>query len=534
LVASVAIASAVAAGLASERTAAADGLSGKWKQGPLREEYTVQQWLPGCGPAPVNGATGGGEIVDVNVEGDDLSFIGGGRVFRTNQCYDQLPTLVRDAHSRDASGRAWRTRCTTPPSDPRRASMNTLVTATSDTHIDLAETGRYEITLKEGRCTADVKRARSFDLVTQAPAAPVASAPAPKPEATQPAQPVPGACAHPGEAARLEVRPSRKLLKTGESFTFQSVVRDAKGCATGTSTEWRVGDGVTSITIDPSGKVTVAPGASEGPVEVIATAAGKSARVTVDVSSPAHYDALLAQSGLNASGENEEAAVAVIATGTLGGAGATAEDTARHRRNVFVVVVGALVAVLGIVALVGWRRSRRAAAIERDAEERHAARVREAEERRRERVAQHAAQLQAHKESVERAEVAAKEARDAELEDARATVCPACHTEYPARSTFCPRDGNRLVPVTGVETNPPAAAAICPTCKRGFDAATLQGSKVCPHDGDELVPFPIRGATPSGEGAHRSKGKICPTCGGRFDGSAAFCGKDGTALLLLN
>ena len=28
---------------------------GKWKQGPLREEYTVQQWLPGCGPAPVIG-----------------------------------------------------------------------------------------------------------------------------------------------------------------------------------------------------------------------------------------------------------------------------------------------------------------------------------------------------------------------------------------------------------------------------------------------------------------------------------------------
>ena len=30
------------------------------------------------------------------------------------------------------------------------------------------------------------------------------------------------------------------------------------------------------------------------------------------------------------------------------------------------------------------------------------------------------------------------------------------------------------------------------------------------------------------------KGKICPTCGGRFDGAATFCGKDGTALVLLN
>jgi len=32
----------------------------------------------------------------------------------------------------------------------------------------------------------------------------------------------------------------------------------------------------------------------------------------------------------------------------------------------------------------------------------------------------------------------------------------------------------------------------------------------------------------------KPKGKICPTCGGRFEGEASFCGKDGTALVLLN
>ena len=35
-------------------------------------------------------------------------------------------------------------------------------------------------------------------------------------------------------------------------------------------------------------------------------------------------------------------------------------------------------------------------------------------------------------------------------------------------------------------------------------------------------------------GAPPPRGKICPTCGGRFDGVAAFCGKDGTQLVLLN
>lgn len=52
-----------------------------------------------------------------------------------------------------------------------------------------------------------------------------------------------------------------------------------------------------------------------------------------------------------------------------------------------------------------------------------------------------------------------------------------------------------------------------------------------PGDGDELGPYPPPAArsTPP-----KARGKICPTCGGRFDGSAVFCGKDGTALVLLN
>jgi hypothetical protein len=30
------------------------------------------------------------------------------------------------------------------------------------------------------------------------------------------------------------------------------------------------------------------------------------------------------------------------------------------------------------------------------------------------------------------------------------------------------------------------------------------------------------------------RGKICPTCGDRFDGQTDYCGKDGTQLVLLN
>ncbi len=69
---------------------------------------------------------------------------------------------------------------------------------------------------------------------------------------------------------------------------------------------------------------------------------------------------------------------------------------------------------------------------------------------------------------------------------------------------------------------------VCPTCKRDYDP----GTKTCPADGDELVPYAMYSAT--AQPAPKAKGKICPTCGGRFDGEAGFCGKDGTALVLIN
>ena len=165
--------------------------------------------------------------------------------------------------------------------------MNTLVVATSDTHIDIIETGRYESQLAAGLCTADVKRSRSFDLVA-------------------PAAPDPGRCATPGDPTRLEARPSRKLLRTGESFVFRALVLDAGGCSTRTATTWAVDDAASkALSVDGTGKVTVAADAPEGAFDVVVTAAGKSTRVTVEVTSPSKYDALLKESGLNDAGEKQ-------------------------------------------------------------------------------------------------------------------------------------------------------------------------------------------------------------------------------------
>lgn len=498
------------------------GPGGRWKQGPLREDFTVQQWLPGCGPAPTSSTTGGGEIVSVQQEGDELSIVGAGRTYKTNQCYDLLPTISREAHSREASGRSWLTRCATPPTDPRRAVINTRVNVTSPDHVDLIETGRYEITLKDGRCIADVKRTRSFDRVqSAAPAASTAETPAAPVSA---AAPEPKPCADPGDPARLEVRPARKLLRTGESFTFRAVVTDAKGCRTNVATTWAAPNAPKGLTLDGA-TVHVADDVPEGPYEIVATAADKGARVRLEVSSPANFDALLVQSGLGASGESTEAVVTSLGTGSLGGQEVRIEGAGRRRRALFVGVIGGIAMFLGVLALVGVRRSRKAKRLEREADIRHEAKVREVEERRREKVAAHADQQRAHEESVE----LARRLKEEKLQASK-KACPVCRRQFAGATTFCPEDGAKLVSAREVEAAAKPGGGICPVCQRAFEP----GVKVCPEHGEALVPYAARAVLGPPAQTAGPKGKICPTCGDRFEGTATFCGKDGTRLVLVN
>lgn len=493
---------------------AESSLEGRWRQSGLREDFTIQQWIDArCGAPPRSTTQGGGEIVTVRMEGDELTFLGGGRVYRTNQCYDPMPTLAREAHSRDPNGKSWRTQCRTPPNDPRKAVLNTLVMVTTDTRIDLVETGRYEVTTEGGRCIADVKRTRSFERVREEPAPAATPAAAPKPDTK-------ATCASPGPPARLEVRPSKKLLRTGDTFAFRALVLDANGCDTRTPTRWRLApelDG-TGIQIDAKGTVTVASDAPEATVEIVVTAAGKDARVVVEVASPARYDELLARSGLNALGESEEAAIAMIASQSLGAGEGHVEDRSRQRRLVFVGIIGALLLALGAAALVVTRRARRAKALLERAEERHQARLLEVLDRRRRVEEEHAAQMKAHLESVEAARLASEQTTS------RAT-CGACGREFSDDTSFCPHDGTRLEPRIAAPAAAPAPASFCPVCRKSFGLEV----RVCPFDKAELLPLSAAGPHP-----RTPRGKICPRCGDRFEGGAQYCGKDGTQLVLIN
>lgn len=119
-----------------------------------------------------------------------------------------------------------------------------------------------------------------------------------------------------------------------------------------------------------------------------------------------------------------------------------------------------------------------------------------------------------------------------------AMVCPTCRTEYHGM-TYCTRDARRLVPpeeMIGLGTRgaTKSAGLVCMACRRAYEP----GLRSCPHDGNELVPFPVYNATrPRPRGTTDPSGvvaRICPVCGTKFDLNARFCGHDAGELVVIN
>jgi hypothetical protein len=123
-----------------------------------------------------------------------------------------------------------------------------------------------------------------------------------------------------------------------------------------------------------------------------------------------------------------------------------------------------------------------------------------------------------------------------------AMVCPTCRTEYHGM-TYCTHDARRLVPpeemLGGAGLGPMralsrSAGLVCMACRRAYEP----GLRSCPHDGNELVPFPVYNATrprrakttePAGVIA-----RICPVCSTKYDLNARFCGHDAGQLVVIN
>ncbi|HEY2407620.1 MAG TPA: zinc ribbon domain-containing protein [Polyangiaceae bacterium] len=471
-------------------------LAGRWNAGAMRADWAVGQWGGACGPAPSGtGAPGG--IVTVTQQGSELVMSGAGRTFSTAECWEQFPGLVRTSHASGA--RNWHSACRTGAGDPRQASLVTSISAT-DTQITFDETGQYQFVINGQNCTASVRRARVMLLQQREGESPAPAIPADSAAAAALAPSAdPGAkaarsCVAPGPPERLEVRPSRKLIRAGESFQFRALVLDAAGCATGATPTFHLLTPDSTLTLTSRGLITVPDNAPESTVELQASLGERSVRVEVEIASAARYDALLAQDGLNAAGESNDAAVARIATSSIGSGKATAPDDSGRRRALFVAVVGGVAMVLGLLGFVLVQRSR---------------------------VAEPSPE---------------PEPRRARLPPALTPhqppplgmICPTCREEYPSDVEFCRNDGNRLLPAQSANDTTGPSGGVCPVCGQGFDP----GVNHCPKHGEELVPVAASSAL------HRESAaqirKICPVCGKYFPGESQFCGGCGASLVQVN
>jgi hypothetical protein len=457
-------------------------LDGKWSATPLTVSWNVGDWGAACGPKPSGGGEPGGTAT-VTEDGNALVISGVGRTYRTTECWEQFPGLTRTGHT--ASARSWRTSCKSPVKDPRQAKIVTSVTAT-DQQIVFDETGAYQFIIQGQNCTASVRRSRFFRRLKPTPL--TSAVPTPVPAPTSPTKESP--CAERGPPSRIELRPSRKLMRPGESFTFRAAVVDAKGCGLGIVPAFRFRENATGVTLSGSGTVTVAKDAPEADVTLTATVGSRSVNSVLQVVSGERFDALLAGGGFDATGASAEAAVTRLESGSIGARSTVIEDDSGRRRVLFVGIVGGAAVLLSVLGLVLVRRSRRAPL------------------------------------SVRSAPRAAS--RPTPVSSApRATFCPTCREEYAPEAQFCPKDGNRLAPIQQA-TNPLSSGSVCPVCGQGFDP----GVTVCPKHDEPLVPPAVYAARNAP--APVVTRKICPVCGTQYGGESQFCGQCGASLVPVN
>ena len=168
----------------------------RWRAEPMTVRWVIGNWGEACGPRPQGGGDTGGDV-SVEERADELVITSEGGSFTTSQCWQMHPALDPQSHTH--SGNVWKTTCRTAPSDPRQEVPRPRSAPTMGHDLP-----------------AGVWPATSLSLEARpARRAPAAGAPTGVwPRAAPPRPSVPP-CASPGVPARIEVRPSRKLMRAG-------------------------------------------------------------------------------------------------------------------------------------------------------------------------------------------------------------------------------------------------------------------------------------------------------------------------------
>jgi predicted nucleic acid-binding Zn ribbon protein len=464
------------------------------------ESVAFKTWVAECGPQPTGRTLAGGPYT-ISLSGDELVF-SGANPFRSDQCID-MTTGSKVAHSANPGTGVWSTRCETPKDDPRLTQISTSVKATGDTKISVYEKATYSWTWASGTCAADVVRTWNFTnpraaaaAASSSAAAAAASSATPVPTVTATATPTAKAttppppntdCASPGAAAKLEVRPKRKVMRPGETFDFKARILDEAGCEVAEKAKFSLAANAPAaakgLTIDPNGHVKTSDTTEPVALTLLVDGAAQQVKVQLEVVSSDRYLDVLSKEGLDQTGADDQA-VSVVVSGGGGGGGATvvdprAQQEAKRKRIALLVMAGGVAALVALGAVVLLRRSK--AKDERSEDEKRRAREDAARE--------HARATAAHQATVAAAQAA--------LAQGTAKKCPTCSTIFPPDAEFCPLDGARLV----------AASMVAHAAPR---------------------PAPLAAATAS------KPAKMCPICGEKFPVEAGFCGKDGVALVPMN
>lgn len=475
-------------------------LSGRWSASTMRTNYTAEPWGAACGPKP-GGESDPGGIVTIVQQGKGLTLAGVGRSFVSNSCWEAIPGGRIVSHS--AAERGWRTVCQSAAGDPRRTAVTTTMTATDD-RIDFAEVGQFEFVIGGDTCHAVMRRSRIYTLVERegetrpVPLAPAVPPPADEKPVAAPADNARANCADPGPPSRVEVSPSRKLLRAGDEYSFRVRVLDRNGCLLDQPVSWRVVAASSAIELSAKGVVKVRPNATEGATEIAASIQDRSVTVTVDVVSETRYEELLAAGAFNSAGENQDKVVTTLVSSTLGTKTAVLENAAQKRRGIFIVTISAIAAILAGAAL--WMAiSRR-------------------------KTKQPAAQLSSSNgtdDPFRTVEGPPPGGSPAVL------ICPTCQEEYPLEQKYCAIDGSRLIGLPPQVEGKGATEGVCPSCHRGFDPGVAR----CPVHDEELVPAKALGQRIPAVTAAR---RICPLCGTIYGAEGQFCGNDGATLVPIN
>jgi hypothetical protein len=398
-------------------------LAGKWRAEPMTVRWVIGSWGEACGPRPSGGGDQGGPVT-IEERGGELVIAGEANTFATDQCWQMHQGLSPQNHS--ASSGTWKTTCRSAPGAVRQEILQTSVSVVGDT-LSLQESGQYQFVVRGQTCAASSGRWRTYRRV---PAEPPPVEPPPTPIVQNP-------CASPGAPARIEVRPSRKLMRAGESFHFRSSVFDAQGCSLGTPVVWSVSPPSSSASIE-AGRLTIAESAPDAELSVSASAASQSVHVRVEVVSDERYAALLASGDFNADGASSEVATATITAGSLGARQGVSDPGPSDRKWTFVGLVSGIALVFALIGLWLLRRARRirARAVPRGRPLPDTGTVVFAGE---DAVGETSPVLGATR--LEQAPVPPPAAKPA-------TVCPVCGTMYDKRTArVCPKDGAQLLPI---------------------------------------------------------------------------------------